>query len=184
MAVNLQDGRRRTLADFRGRPVDVIAGIGHPEAFFAALRSLGLEIVARPLPDHAVLDEASLAWARDATVLMTEKDAVKCRGFARPGWWFVDLDVHFEPPSAADELVARVLDGRCVGIPFAEVALDSKLLDILACPVCKGPLRWNRDSQQLVCRGDRLAFPVRDGIPVMLEDEAQPLAADDPLLRD
>ena len=54
--------------------------------------------------------EAALAWARDATVLMTEKDAVKCRGFARPGWWSVDLDVHFEPPSAADELVARVLE--------------------------------------------------------------------------
>ena len=51
--------------------------------------------------------------------------------------------------------------------------MDSKLLDILACPVCKGPLRWHRDSQQLVCRGDRLAFPVTDGIPVMLEDEAR-----------
>ena len=62
--------------------------------------------------------------------------------------------------------------------------MDSKQLDILACPVCKGPLRWHRDSQQLVCRGDRLAFPVSDGIPVMLEDEARPLAADDPLLKD
>ncbi len=110
MAINLRDGRRRALVEFRGQPIDVIAGIGHPEAFFAALRSAGLEIAARPLPDHAVLDEAALAWARDATVLMTEKDAVKCRGFARPGWWFVDLDVHFEPPSAADELVARVLE--------------------------------------------------------------------------
>jgi uncharacterized protein YbaR (Trm112 family) len=65
-----------------------------------------------------------------------------------------------------------------------EVAVDSKLLDILACPVCKGPLQWHRDSQQLVCRGDRLAFPVSDGIPVMLEDEARQLPADDPLLRD
>ena len=66
----------------------------------------------------------------------------------------------------------------------AENDLDSKLLDILACPVCKGPLRWHRDGQQLVCRADRLAFPVRDGIPVMLEDEARVLVADDPLLRD
>ena len=71
-----------------------------------------------------------------------------------------------------------------VGIRLAEVVLDSKLLDILACPVCKGPLRWHRDSQQLVCRGDRLAFQVSDGIPVMLEDEARTLAADDPLLQD
>jgi uncharacterized protein YbaR (Trm112 family) len=67
---------------------------------------------------------------------------------------------------------------------LAEDRLDNKLLDILACPVCKGPLRWHRDSQQLVCRGDRLAFPVSDGIPVMLEDEARQLTPDDPLLKD
>ncbi len=62
--------------------------------------------------------------------------------------------------------------------------MDSKLLDILACPVCKGPLRWHRDSQHLVCRADRLAFPVRDGVPIMLEDEARSLAPEDPLLAD
>ena len=60
--------------------------------------------------------------------------------------------------------------------------MDSKLLDILACPLCKGPLTWHREAQQLVCRVDRLAFPVRDGIPVMLEEEARRLAGDDPLL--
>jgi uncharacterized protein YbaR (Trm112 family) len=62
--------------------------------------------------------------------------------------------------------------------------LDSKLLDILACPLCKGPLQWHRDPQLLVCRADRLAFPVRDDIPVMLEEEARVLPSDDPLLRD
>jgi len=60
--------------------------------------------------------------------------------------------------------------------------LDSKLLDILACPLCKGPLAWHRDEAVLVCRAERLAYPVRDGIPVMLEDEARKLASDDPLL--
>ena len=60
--------------------------------------------------------------------------------------------------------------------------MDSKLLDILACPVCKGPLQWHRDVPCLVCRADRLAFPVRDGIPVMLEEEARKLSGDDPLL--
>ena len=62
--------------------------------------------------------------------------------------------------------------------------MDSKLLDILACPLCKGPLQWHRDVESLVCRADRLAFPVRDGIPVMLEDEARVLHSDDPLLAD
>lgn len=65
-----------------------------------------------------------------------------------------------------------------------EDSLDNKLLDILACPVCKGPLRWKRESNALVCRADRLSFPVREGIPVMLPDEAQALHADDPLLKD
>jgi uncharacterized protein len=60
--------------------------------------------------------------------------------------------------------------------------LDSKLLEILACPLCKGPLLFNRAAQVLVCRGDRLGFPVRDGVPVMLETEARVLPSDDPLL--
>ncbi len=57
--------------------------------------------------------------------------------------------------------------------------MDSRLLDILVCPVCKGPLMYRKAAAELVCRGDRLAFPVRDGIPVMLEDEARRLASDE-----
>lgn len=60
--------------------------------------------------------------------------------------------------------------------------MDTRLLEILACPVCKGPLQYQRDAQLLVCRMDRLAYPIRDGIPVMLEEEARQLAASDPLL--
>jgi uncharacterized protein YbaR (Trm112 family) len=62
--------------------------------------------------------------------------------------------------------------------------MDSRLLDILVCPLCKGPLRYLKARQELICRADRLAFPVRDGIPVMLEDEARSLNSDDPLLRE
>ena len=60
--------------------------------------------------------------------------------------------------------------------------MDTRLLEILACPVCKGPVLFRRDQQVLVCRMDRLAYPVRDDVPVMLEEEARQLAADDPLL--
>ena len=60
--------------------------------------------------------------------------------------------------------------------------MEERLLDILACPVCKGTLKYHKDSQVLVCRMDRLAYPVRDDVPVMLEEEARQLAADDPLL--
>lgn len=54
--------------------------------------------------------------------------------------------------------------------------MDAKLLDILVCPLCKGPLVYLKEAQELVCKADRLAFPIRDGIPVMLEEEARRLA--------
>ncbi|MDD1620108.1 MAG: Trm112 family protein [Methylococcaceae bacterium] len=54
--------------------------------------------------------------------------------------------------------------------------MDKKLLDILACPLCKSSLTYDKDKQELICKADRLAFPVRDGIPVMLEDEARELS--------
>ena len=60
--------------------------------------------------------------------------------------------------------------------------MSERLTDILACPVCKGPLAWQREAQEYVCRADRLAYPVRDGIPVMLPEEARRLAADDSAL--
>ncbi|HTX24953.1 MAG TPA: Trm112 family protein [Steroidobacteraceae bacterium] len=60
--------------------------------------------------------------------------------------------------------------------------MDTRLLEILACPVCKGPLQFRRDQQVLVCRLDRLAYPIREDVPVMLEEEARQLATDDPLL--
>ena len=56
--------------------------------------------------------------------------------------------------------------------------MDKKLLDILACPVCKGPLKHFPKQEELICPVDRLAFPIRDDIPVMLEEEARELPAD------
>jgi uncharacterized protein YbaR (Trm112 family) len=52
---------------------------------------------------------------------------------------------------------------------------DAKLLEILVCPLCKGPLVYKKAEQELVCKPCRLAYPVRDDIPVMLEDEARKL---------
>jgi uncharacterized protein YbaR (Trm112 family) len=54
-------------------------------------------------------------------------------------------------------------------------AIDPKLLEILVCPLCKGPLVYRKAEGELVCKPDRLAYPVKDGIPVMLEDDARRL---------
>lgn len=60
---------------------------------------------------------------------------------------------------------------------FGPNVMDKKLLDILACPVCKSSLSYEPDNQELLCSPCKLAYPVKDGIPVMLEDEARMINA-------
>lgn len=57
--------------------------------------------------------------------------------------------------------------------------MDARLLEILVCPVCKGPLDYRKAAAELVCKACRLAYPIKDDIPVMLEDEARSLGADE-----
>ncbi|HRP25007.1 MAG TPA: Trm112 family protein [Thauera sp.] len=57
--------------------------------------------------------------------------------------------------------------------------MDARLLEILVCPLCKGSLDYLKDKQELVCKADRLAYPIRDGIPVMLDEEARTLSAEE-----
>jgi uncharacterized protein len=56
--------------------------------------------------------------------------------------------------------------------------MDTKLLDILVCPLCKGPLLYKKQEKELICKPDRLAFAIKDGIPIMLEDEARRIPDD------
>jgi uncharacterized protein len=57
--------------------------------------------------------------------------------------------------------------------------MDRKLFEILACPICKGALIWDQAHNELICKADRLAFPIRDEIPVMLESEARELTVEE-----
>ncbi len=57
--------------------------------------------------------------------------------------------------------------------------MQTRLLEVLVCPLCKGPLRHDREHQELICKADKLAFPIVDGIPTMLESEARRLAPQD-----
>jgi len=58
-------------------------------------------------------------------------------------------------------------------------AIDPRLLQILVCPLCKGPLLYRKEAAELLCKADRLGFPVKDGIPVMLEEDARKLPPDE-----
>jgi len=57
--------------------------------------------------------------------------------------------------------------------------MDKRLLDILVCPLCKGPLHFEANKNELICKTDKLAYPIRDDIPVMLVDEARSLTPDE-----
>lgn len=113
-AISIATGERRSLQSFSGTRVHAVAGIGNPEAFFDALRELGLDVDPHPLPDHARLSVGHLAFPDRAPVLMTEKDAVKCAAGAKghPNeLWAVRMDVALNAADAQimQQLLDRVL---------------------------------------------------------------------------
>lgn len=57
--------------------------------------------------------------------------------------------------------------------------MDVRLIEILVCPLCKGPLDYRKEAAELICKACRLAYPIRDDIPIMLEDEARQLAPEE-----
>jgi tetraacyldisaccharide 4'-kinase len=110
-ARSITTDERRPLQSFAGRRVHAVAGIGNPHAFFQALSALGLDVDGRALADHARLSADDITFPDDAPVLMTEKDAVKCRAIADARHWAVRMDVELDAADAAIvmSLVERVL---------------------------------------------------------------------------
>jgi tetraacyldisaccharide 4'-kinase len=100
------------LEAFRGRPVHAVAGIGNPQRFFADLRARGLELIEHPFPDHHALSAADLDFGDGLAVLMTEKDAVKCRQAAGPRHWYVPVAADFSEADSRRllELVMRAIE--------------------------------------------------------------------------
>lgn len=111
-AVSLGTGECRALQTFLGTRVHAIAGIGNPQAFFDALSALGLTIEPHPFPDHARLTAADVTFPDGAPVLMTEKDAVKCRlgadAASIANCWAVRLDIEMSETDA--QTIHRLLD--------------------------------------------------------------------------
>jgi tetraacyldisaccharide 4'-kinase len=107
--VALATGDSRPPGSFRGRRAHAVAGIGNPGRFFALLRDLGIEVEPRPLPDHAAPGPDELRSADGALVLMTEKDAVKCRELAGPLHWYLEVGAAFSATDA--ERLLAVVEG-------------------------------------------------------------------------
>ncbi|MGH8317613.1 MAG: tetraacyldisaccharide 4'-kinase [Steroidobacteraceae bacterium] len=105
-------GEREPLEAFRGRPVHAVAGIGNPQRFFRDLRARGLEIVEHAFPDHHAIAAADLDFGDGLAVLMTEKDAVKCRQIAGARLWYVPVAATFSEADSRRllELVTRKIE--------------------------------------------------------------------------
>lgn len=105
--MQLMGGEARALLDpdschalerWRGETVHGVAGIGNPGRFFDHLRAHGLSVMEHPFPDHHRFRADDLRFGDDLPVMMTEKDAVKCREFARAGHWYVPVSAHLDEP--------------------------------------------------------------------------------------
>jgi lipid-A-disaccharide kinase (EC 2.7.1.130) len=111
-AVNLLTGEKRDVASLQ--KVVAMAGIGHPPRFFATLEQCGVPPVKTiPLGDHQALsaEEVQRMATQDQSLVMTEKDAVKCRAFARDNWWYLPVDAVFDDvraPQLIHQLVSLV----------------------------------------------------------------------------
>ena len=97
-AIPLEGGRARPLSSFAGQRVHAVAGIGHPERFFDLLRAHGIAVVPHAFADHHAYVDSDFEFGSRLPVLMTEKDAVKCRGLVQPG--FHGVPVRAELPEA------------------------------------------------------------------------------------
>lgn len=104
----LAGGVTMPLFRWRGRRVHAVAGIGHPQRYFDALTKEGIEVIPHAYPDHHPFRAADLAFGDDLPVLMTEKDAMKCLGFAPAVCWAVPASAQFAPADA--ERVRELLE--------------------------------------------------------------------------
>jgi tetraacyldisaccharide 4'-kinase len=86
----------RRATDFQGQRVHAVAGIGYPARFFAHLRRLKLDVIEHGFPDHHAFTADEIEFGDGAPVIMTEKDAVKCRGFAKPHYWYMPVQAELD----------------------------------------------------------------------------------------
>ena len=149
------------LDSFAHQTVMAVAGIGNPQRFYDTLSSLQIDYIAKSFEDHHRFTPEDFPKT-DKVILMTEKDSVKCMTFSQPNWYFL----------AVSAKLPILFNIWC--------AMKTGNLDCLVCPLCKGKLDYNPTEQTLTCGFDRLIYPIKDGIPIMLASDAIPMDETEP----
>jgi tetraacyldisaccharide 4'-kinase len=100
-------------ATWRGGDVHAVSGIGNPQRFFDMIAAMNIDAIVHPLPDHHVFTSADIAFPGAVAILMTEKDAVKCRAFADDRCWYLPLKAEIDP------VLLTAVEGRIHGFEAA-----------------------------------------------------------------
>jgi tetraacyldisaccharide 4'-kinase len=114
---SIDDSEARSILDFSGERVHAIAAIGNPQRFFRTLKASGIEVIEHAMRDHAELTLSDITFSDDLPVVMTEKDAVKCRDLGATNCWYVSVDVEFQGGKGEawfEHLMSRIAPERQV----------------------------------------------------------------------
>ena len=151
----------KKIASF-SKKTHAIASSKFAWAFFDQLSYLNIETGKQLILKESQFTKRYIDSLNADIILIKEEDAVKCLNFIDDRFWILKSSV-----VAKASLQTMILN------KLREKFMDTKLLDILVCPLCKGSLIYRKTERELICKRDRLAFPIRDGIPIMLQEEAR-----------
>ena len=151
-------------AELAGKCIHAIVRNPDTQNFLDNLKFLKLTITPHIFPEDHHFTATDFQSDEAEIILIMEEDAVKCLDLHNDRIWVFQQE--YRADLGLREIILKKL---------REKFMDPKLLDILVCPLCKSPLIYKKELQELICKADRLAYPIRDGIPVMLEDEARKL---------
>lgn len=158
----LQPKLTANTEDWAEKSIYAIIRDSEAQTFLDHLEFSKLTVTSRIFSDDHQLTAADFPDDEDQIILISETDTVKCLHQRDQRIWVLQ-QIYLLPVGLRTSILKKL----------REKFMDPKLLDILVCPLCKGPLRYQKEQSELICKADRLAFPIRDGIPVMLEDEAR-----------
>ncbi len=110
---SLNDNQELTLLDFKGKTVHAVAGIGNPSRYFQHLKEAGISVIEHIFPNHHIYKNKDFSFTQDIPILMTEKDAVKCKDFQINNAWYVEVyvDMHENAEKRINQLLDTVLSG-------------------------------------------------------------------------